>query len=257
MAGINFLSENFVNDSTINITTGAANAQFPTDNIKNPSTGKKFRSAGNTVVLEFDLLQTRDIDTLAFVGDATDQIGITAISIKTSTTTDFSGSPTNVVPFSSTENIGYLFITEVSHRYVEVTLTGTGSFAELSNLFVGKRINLTQNSLSINSFRYGHEDPSIVSTNRYGQKFVDELPLRKKITGTIEYCTKSEQEDLDDIFIKHGRHEPLWVIVDESSAAINSGQFKLAIYSYLNRAPEWSAAGGQLYSATLDLRQVI
>lgn len=257
MAGINFLSENFTDVADLTITTGAANAQFPLSNIQNVSTAKKFRSTGNTVVIEFDLQQTRDIDTIAIVGDATAQLGVTAVSVKTAVTNDFSGSTPIPITLSSEHNIGYEFITEVSHRFVEVTLTGTGSYVELSNIFIGKRINLTQNSFSISSFRYGYDDNSDVRQNRYGQAFIDELPLRKKLGGTIEFCTKSEQETLDDMFIKHGVHEPLWVIVDPNSDGMNVGQYKLAMYSYLEQVPEWSASGGQTYNASLDLRQVV
>lgn len=257
MAGINFLSDNFVNDATITITTGTANSQFPLSNIQNASTARKFRSTGNSVVIEVDMQQTRDIDTFALVGDATSQFGLTAISIKTSVTTDFTSSPVIPITISAEQNIGYEFFTEVSHRFVEVTMTGTGSFAEMSNIFIGKRINLTQNSFSISSFKYGYDDNSQARENRYGQKFIDELPLRKTIFGTIEFATKAEQEILDDMFIRHGRHEPIWVIVDPNSDGMNEGQFKLAMYSYLNAFPKWSSTGGQTYTASVDLRQVV
>ncbi len=257
MSGINFLSDNLVNDADLTITTGSENAQFPLDNIQNVSTAKKFRSTGNTVVIELDLQQTRDIDTIAIVGDATDQLGVTAVSVKTSVTTDFSLSTPIPITISSEHNIGYEFITEVTHRFVEVTFTGTGSFAEVSNMFIGKRINLIQNNFSINSFRYGYDDNSRVRQNRYGQSFIDELPLRKNLSGTMEFATKNEQETLDDMFIRHGRHEPLWIIVDNASAGMNEGQFKLAMYSYLNRVPEWASTGGQTWNANIDARQVV
>ena len=257
MAGINFLSDNFVDLSSITITTGAANAQFPLSNIQNISTAKKFRSTGNTVVIEFDLQQTRDLDTIAIVGDATTGLGISAISFKTSVTTDFSLSTPIPITLSSEHNVGFEFITEVSHRFVEATMTGTGSFAEISNIFVGKRINITQNNFSISSFRYGYDDKSNVRPNRYGQKFIDELPLRKVLGGTIEFATKDEQETLDDMFLKHGIHEPLWVIIDDTSAGMNEGNFKLTMYSFLSQVPIWTASGGQNYNASLDLDQVI
>lgn len=257
MAGINFLSENYLDSAVLTLTTGTENAQFPLSNVKNVSTARKFRSVGNTVVIEIDLQQTRTIDTVAISGDATNQFGLTSASIKTSVTNDFSMSTPTSIDLSATENIGYAFVTQVSHRYVELTLNGTGSFAELGALFVGQRINLTQNSLSTGSFKYKKGDKSKVSTNRYSQRFIDQLPLVKSISGTIEYATKDEQEILDDMFAYHGINRPLWMIVDSESSAMNDGKYKLSIYGYLTGSPTWSAVGGQLYNADITMEQVV
>jgi len=257
MAGINFLSENYMDLGLLSITTGTANSQFPLSNLQIDTTTKKFRSTGDTVVIEVDLGQTRDIDALAVVGDTTGTFDITAMTVKTSVTTDFSLSPVNTIDLSAEFGIGFEFITEVSHRYVEITLTGNGSFAEISNVFVGKRVNLIQNSLSIDSFSYRHDDLSKIKRSDFGQKFIDEFPFQKKINGTIKHCTPDEQDSLDDIFLRHGRHKPLWMIVDENSAAMTDGKFKLSLYGYLEKMPTWRAVGGQLYNAPLEVRQVV
>jgi len=257
MSGINFLSSNRVDDASFTITTGAANAQFPIENLLNDSTTRKFRSTGNTVIFEIDLTTTQDIDTIAVVGDATSTFEITAMSVKTSVTTDFSGSPVIPITLSATHNIGYEFITEVTHRFVEVTLTGNGSFAEVSNIYVGKRTNLIQNSLSINSFKYQNADNSKIKSNDFGQKFINEFPFIKKLGGTIEFANLTEQETLDDLFLFHGTHRPLWMILDPDNDAMNVGEFKLAMYGYLEKVPEWRTSGGQLYNAPIDMRQVV
>lgn len=257
MSGINFLSENLVDTATLTLTTGTANAQYPLSNVQNDSTTQKFRSTGNTAVIEFDLGQTRDIDTIAVVGDATDQLQITTMSIKTSVTNDFTGATAIPITLSQEFNIGFEFITEVTHRFVEVTLTGNGSFTELSNIFIGKRINLPQNSFAIRSFRYRHDDLSQNRFNDYGQQFTNILPFRKRLVGTIEYATKAEQDSLDEMFLRHGRHKPLWIILDPDSDAMTDGKFKLSQYSYMEKMPSWNAVGGQLYNAGMELNQVV
>lgn len=257
MSGIIFLSENLVDEASLSLTGGTENQQFPLQNIKNEATVVSFRSNGNSAVIEFDLTQTREIDTVALTGNAIDGLQITTATYKTSVTTDFSGSPVNSITLDSENNIGLSFITEVNHRYVELTLTGNGTFTELSNIFIGKQINLPQNSLSIGTFTYRNDDRSRIQSNRTGQKFIDVLNSQKKINGRIEFCTKSEQETLDDMFIRHGRNKPLWMIVDRDSEAMNDGSGKLSIYAYLEQAPTWSADGGQLYSASIRTIQVI
>lgn len=257
MSGITFLSENLIDAAELTITTGAANAQFPLENIKIESTTKKFRSVGNTVVIEVDLLQTRTIDTIALVGDAVEGLQLTALSVKTATTNDFSmATPINIT-LSNIYNMGYEFITPVSHRYVELTLTGNGSFAELNNIFIGEKINLEFNSFSISSFRYRNNDNSEAKFNTYGQKFTDIYNFTKRLVGTLDYCTRDEVEILDEMFLYHGRHKPLWIILDPDSAAMEDGEYKLAMYSYMEKMPSWTAVGGQLFNASIELDQVI
>lgn len=257
MSGINFLSENYVDDANITVTTGTVTEQYPLLNLKNESTTKKFRSVGNSIVIQLDLLQTRDIDTIAVVGDTTQGLGITAMSVKTSVTTDFSMATAIPITLNSEFNIGYEFITEVSHRYVQITFTGTGSYVEVSNIFIGARVNLALNSFSISSFRYRHEDLSEAKFNDYGQQFTNVLSYQKRIVGTIEFCTQDEVDELDTMFLAHGRHSPLWVIVDPDSEAMIDGAYKLSMYCYMEKMPSWNAVGGRLFNTSLELNQVV
>lgn len=254
MSGINFLSDNFYKSGTPTLTTGAENAQFPLVNLKNDSPSIKFRSSGNTVVMEIDLLQTRDIDTLAVVGSPLETFGMTTVTFKTATTTDFSGSPVYSVTLKPLQNIGFAYITEVSHRFVEVTFTGQGSYVELGHIFIGKRINLPNQNLSISSFRYDYDDKSDSKENDYGQVFINERPLVKGLGGALETCDLGEQETLDNMFIKHGKHEPLWMIVDKDGVGMTDGDSKLTIYGYLSTVPKWTGRGGQHYNTTLRIK---
>lgn len=244
-------------NSSLSLSSGTENAQFPLNDILNDSTTKKFRSVGNSAVIVVDVGQTRDIDSIAVVGDSTTTFQITSMSIKTSVTNDFTLSSAIPITLSSEYNIGLEYITEVSHRFIEITLTGSGSYVEVSNFFIGKRLNLPQNSYDITSFRYRHDDGSKIRKNDFGQKFIDVFPFRKRIVGTIRYCNKTEQEQLDTMFLRHGRNRPLWVVVDKDSEAMNDGEFKLSMYGYMNKMPSWNAVGGRLYNAGIELDQVI
>lgn len=254
--GINFLSENLAKSAVLTLTTGTENAQFPLENIKNDAAAVKFRSVENDVVIVFDLQQTRTIDAIALGGDTNGTLGLTTASVKTSLTTDFSASTAQNIPLSGDNLIGYLFFTSpVDHRYVELTLSGTGSFVEVSNIFIGERIELIYQNLSISSFNYGQSDKSDVRENDYGQKFINKRNKIKYLSGDINFATKAEQEVLDNMFTRHGKSEPLWMIVDKDGAAMNDGQFKLAVYGYLPDRPNWSASGGQTYNATVRVDQ--
>lgn len=254
--GINFLSENLADDAIISLTTGTENLQFPLSNIQNAATAVKFRSLENSIVILFDLQQTRTIDAIALHGDTNGTLGMTAASVKTSLTTDFSASTAQNIPLSGDNLLGYLFFNApVSHRYVELTLTGTGVYVELSNIFIGERIELIYQNLSIGSFEYGLDDKSDVSENQYGQVFVNKRNKIKYIKGNIDFATKDEQEILDNMFIRHGKSEPLWMIVDKNGEALNAGEYKLSIYGYSTVTPKWTASGGQTYNTTVQIKQ--
>jgi hypothetical protein len=253
--GIIFLSENLNDNAVVSLTTGTENAQFPLSNLKIEACAKKFRSQENTVVILFDLLQTRTLDAIALHGDTNSQLGMTNATFRSSLTTDFTSSTPTNIPLSAEHLIGYALFTPVNHRYVELTLTGTGSFVELSNIFIGEQILIEQNNLSISSFRYGYRDNATTSNNKYDQLFIDKRNSTKFVGGALEFCTKSEHQVLDELFRRHQRSLPLWMIVDKMGAGMLEGEYKLTTYGYLQDVPVWSAAGGYHYSCNVRVNQ--
>lgn len=257
MAGINFLSENYVDDSVLNITTGSANAQFPLDNLKNDFTTKKFRSGANTVVFTVDFQQFREVDFVAITGDQTETLGITAASIKFSTTLDFTLSTVYNLDISGKYNYGFVEVAEGGPRYAEVTLTGTGSYSELGKIFIGKKVTLQSNSISVSSFRLSREDKSTTRENRYGQKFIDIRNNIKRVSGNIEVMTKAEMDIVDELYIYHGKNKPIWLVLDLNSDAMIDGKYKLSFYSYFSSDPSYRALGGQNYTVNVSMELVV
>lgn len=252
-----FLSDNQFDYATLSITEGTENVQFPLSNLFLSTTTKKFRSTGNTVKIVVDLLQNRAIDIIAITGDATGQMGLTSLIAKTSLTTDFSMSDEIEIIPSSQHNIGYKSFVSRSHRFVELTIEGNGSYAELSNIFIGEKIALLQNGLSISSFKYQNIEKSTTKENDYGQQFTDVRNLQKSMSGNIDYCTKDEFEQLEDMFLYHRTFKPLWVIADPNDKAMNDGSKRLAMYGRLASIPSWSASGAVTYNTGITLKQVI
>ena len=256
MAGISFLATNLVDDATLSTLSGGENAQFPLSNIKNDSPAVKFQSTAATSVTLIDLISNQTVDTIALKGDSTGELGITTASFRYSNTLDFSGSPVLTVTLSSEFNAGLELITEVDARYWEMTLTG-GIYAEIGNVFLGKRLSLTQQNYSISSFKYGYTDRSTVRQNEYGQSFVNTRNLQKSLAGAIQFATKTEMQTLDDMFIQLGKSNTVWVIVDESNAALSDGTFRFLIYGYMTKVPQWSASGGQTYNTSIKTSEAI
>jgi len=112
-------------------------------------------------------------------------------------------------------------------------------------------------NLDLSSFKYGYKDLSRVTRNLYGQKFVDERPMNKELSGSIKYCTKEEMDGLDDLFMRFGVHEPLFMVTDIGGASFIDSEYKGSIYGYLKSMPSWSADGGQLYSTSISFEEVV
>lgn len=258
MSSLIFLSENYVDEANLSLTLGTTNAQFPLANIKNEATVKKFRSVENSIRIVFDLQQTRSIDSIALTGDATQSLGLTSASVKFSLTTDFSSFTAVNIPLNAQYGMGYyLWSSTMSYRYAELTLTGNGSFCELSNIFIGERIELLQNSLAIGSFTYSHRNNSSISNNDYGQKFINVRNNVKILSGGIDYCNRAEHEVLDDMLVRHQTHLPIWMIVDKDSEAMADGEYKLSIYGYLTTLPKWNASGGKHFNTDISIQQAV
>ena len=253
--GIVFLSDNYLDDAIMSLDTGTENAQFPLTNLNNESPAYRFRSNENEVVIIFDLQTTRTIDAIALHGDTNGTLGLTTATVRTSLTLDFSSSVVTNIPLSAEERLGFVFMDEVDHRFVELTLTGTGVYVELSNIFIGEKVEIEQNNLSVSSFRYSLRDNSLISANKYDQMFVDKRNSTKYVSGSLEFCTKSEQETLREIFNRHQRYSPFWMIVDQTGEGLNDGEFILTTYGYLEEVPVWSASGGQHYNANIRINQ--
>jgi hypothetical protein len=257
MSGMKFLYDNLVDQATLSLTVGSENSQFPLNNILNDATVVKFRSQTNACTVLIDLQQTRTINVIAIANDAVDQIGLTSVIAKTSLTTDFTTSVPRAITVDPEQGVGFVEFVNESKRYVQLQIVGNGTYCELGKVFVGQSLHLSEQSLSIDSFKYGYIEKSNIQGNDYGQKFINKRNKQKTISGNIKYCNQLEQSALDDMFIFVGTSLPLWLILDPSSEAITDGVNKLSIYGYLETIPDWSADGGQHYSTSLRLVQVI
>lgn len=256
MCKLTFLSENFVNDATLSVITGATDAQFPADNIKDIRTTKVFRSSDNTVELQIDLLVTQAIDAFAIVGSSTDGLGFSSVTLYGSGSTDFSGSTPITVDLNAENNIGFKFFTEASFRFWKLEFTGTGSYTEVANIFLGKKDQFTENSLSLGSFRYLNRDTSIIRNNDFEQPFIDLRARNKELRGTMQHMNRSEFDLINEIQNRHGKSIPLWVFADPSGESATDGEFLFSMYCRFTIMRVISMSGFGLYNVSMTFKAI-
>jgi hypothetical protein len=245
MSCLNFLSENQIDDATLSILTGTENAQFPLSNIKSAFTTKEFRSTGNTVEILVDLLSIQEIDSFAVTGHSLDGLGFTDMNIYGSASTDFSGSTAINIDTNDEHNFGFKLFTGVSFRFWKIEITGTGSFARLSNIFLGKKVDFTDTN----------KDNAKVRKNKYGQRYIDTVNRIKTIKGSLQHLNRNEYDMVNDLFTIHGVNKPLWMIVDPEGVSATDGQFMFSIYGYLRKVSAITMSGFGVYNAAVDMEQ--
>lgn len=258
MSLITFLTDNRTLDASLSVLTGGENSQFPLSNIQHAHTTKVFRSTSNTSEILIDLKATQMIDAFAMVGSTTEGIGVTTVTIYGSATTDFTGSTPRVVTLSPEHNFGFkLFNAGNSFRFWKVKLTNTAGYCELSNIYLGSKTQLADNNLSRDTFLYKQEDQAKITSNLYGQRFIDKTNTLMSLSGVIKLCTVSEFETLNALYTAHGEAEPLWFLLDPDGCMATGSEFLFSGYFYFDKAFTWKSSGPSLYDVGINLGEAV
>jgi len=253
---LTFLPDNRIIGATLSMVLGTENAQFPLTNIEKDFTTKVFRSNETTIEILVDLQATATIDAFAIVGSSSTGLGFTTISIQGSGSTDFSGSPVITIDMSAEHNFGFKLFTGVAFRFWKLSITrSSGSYIELSNIYLGSKSQLDQNGLSSASFSYINMSNAKISRNRFGQKFIDRYNNINEIAGDIEFCNSAEFDLIDAVYLQHGTTTPLWVIPDPDGTLASDGEFLFSGYYYFADNPEWTSVTTGLFNTSITLTE--
>ena len=258
MANTIFLSDNQVPDSTISATTGVTSAQFPLTNINTDATTNVARvsQVGNLVVIDIQLAQDTTIDTIAVVGSNLDGLGYTSAVARHSLTSDFSSATDITIDLNQQYAFGYAFFTSALARNVQITFENTGSFVEISKIYIGARTELAV-TYSRESFQREISRNDEITENIIGNRFVNVLNARDVITGTYPLLESANFLAIEALFVKHGSYEPIWVMLDQENQIFTNGEFKLSMYSYFNNMFAHDFIGGGYFNVEIDLIEVV
>jgi len=253
---LTFLPDNRVIGSTLSMVVGSENASFPLTNIEKDFTTQVFRSNETTVEILIDLQATATIDAFAIVGSSSTGMGFTTMSIQGSGSTDFTSATVIPIDVSAEHNFGFSLFTGVAFRFWKMTITrSTGTFIELSNIYLGTKSQLLQNGFSSASFVYTNISNAKITKNRFGQKFIDRYNNINEIVGSIEFCNSAEFDAINDIYLQHGKTTPLWVIPDPTSVLATDGKFIFSGYYYFKNNSKWKSVTTGLFTTSITLTE--
>lgn len=252
MSKIMFLDKNLMLNSNLSILSGTEDAQFPLSNVKHVFTTKVFRSQSNSVSILIDLKTIQACDIVAIKGSSVDGIGFTSATIEGSPTLVFAGTPINI-DISSIHNFAFKEFESTPCRYWKLTLNG-GDYVELSNLFLGSKTQMMDNSLSI-GFSYTRNTNNKVVKNAYGQRFTDTYNTVDVLTGEIKLVNDVEFDQLNELHINKGENEPLWFLLDsKGDLGISESEFLFSGYFYMKDFV-WKNIAPGLYDVNLSLEE--
>lgn len=252
MSKLTFLSDNRILEASFSMITGTENAQFPLTNIQHNFTTKTFRSNENTVEILIDLKQTVSIDSFSIVGSSLSGLGVGDVSIYGSLSTNFDSSTEIEIDLNANHNFGFKLWDSVgAFRYWKIVINNTGGdYVELSNIYMGIRTELN-NGIDQNSFKYSLNDNSKITTNNYGQRYIDQYNKTKMLSGQIKFLNKSEFDTLNNLYIQHGRSNPIWMIVDPDGMMATDGEYLFSGYFFFEKDLEYQSSGPFLYNVNV------
>jgi hypothetical protein len=231
----------------------SVNASFPASNLKDDRRTKVFRSTSNSSDIVFDLGTSRPIDSFFIVDHTTSGFGVNSLTLELNGTNEWS-SPvfSQAITLDFDFGIGKAEFTEGNYRFARLVMTSTAGYCELSNVFIGKRTEYLDFDISY-PLTLVNNNLSIISKNRYGQRFIDEVTTQRKIKGNLENMNQAEADDVISWISYVSNTIPFFVSFDGIQSLTNSNRLN-GMY-YLNNEPGFTLNRGNYWSCSLDLEE--
>lgn len=260
MSNVRFYTFNLVEQDATDITVSSENSFFPKENIKNFHSTKVLRTATgvNTLEVTFDFKTIEAVDSILLAPSSIDGWGFSgSVTVQANPTLDFSSPAftTTVIPNQKHDLAVKTLSSDETYRFWKLTFSNTGSFVEISKIFIGKSFFLTDNNMDF-GWTYASEDRSVIKLNRYAQRFVDEINTQRQIRGQFNLLNKAEFESLIDELIYVGKVKPIWINIDESETIVTE-QERFAGRFFQVDVPRVTNRAFSLYNLQIELEEAL
>lgn len=201
------------------ITATNTDASYPASNLQDHRRTKVFRSTTNSCSITFDILTPEPVDSILLTENPSNGFGFTTpITIEANNTSDFDTvSPafsTTITASDIDAKFGFAYkeFSSQEYRFWRLSFTGS-SYVEVSNVFIGSKIDFTTTDLS-RELSFGEQDLADFQTNRYGQKFIDEIGRIKTLSGSFTYMNKTEMDTFFEMYDYNRSTKPIYLRMD-------------------------------------------
>lgn len=250
---LKFLSNNLIDSATL--TASTENKLYPLLNLKDSRRTKAYRSTSNSDNIVIDLGSAQAVDHFAVVDNWQNGFGVTSITIEANGT-DVWTAPA----FSTTATLDLDFGVSIkefsasqSYRFWRIVLTSTLGYCELANIFLGAATQIITNGLAY-GWQYRNNDISRKSSNRYGQRFVDDVGTQKFLSNLqFQVMDKDEIEQVLGVYDRNREVKPFFIHLPLEADSLYNNDDRFNGFYYFNTEPRVTNINSGYYNTTLNL----
>lgn len=224
------ISKDLVNIATV--TASSSEIYLPVTNIQNSLRSKPWRSTSKTDQwVMIDLGSAQDVDSVIIllpINGHKIYSGNQTIKIQANDADSWdSPSIDQALTLSGFDQLTHYFSTAVSYRYWRVTLTDSSAltdYLEIGKVILGKSESV-QNCE--NGFKVEYIDNTKLQKNDFGNVYADLYPTLRRFSMNYNALTTDTVDKLADIFLDHGNHTPLFMVLDETDTVLDKDRYSI------------------------------
>jgi hypothetical protein len=250
---IKFLSNNLVDSATL--TPSTVDAQYPVANINDDRRTKTFRSTSNSDNIVIDFGSAESCDHFAIVDNWNNGFGVTAITIEANAT-DSWGAPafTTTATLDTTFGVSIkAFSSAQSYRFWRIVLTSTLGYCEVSKIFLGTATAITTNGVGY-GWNYKNKDLARITSNRYGQKFIDDIGSQKELNNLqFQVMDKDEMDSIFAVYDANRTVKPFFIYLPLETDSLSNNDDRYNGLYYFKTSPSFENINSGYYNTSLNL----
>jgi len=189
--------------------------------------------------LVIDIKTQEAVDTFALVFDP--EIGIkfseqAVLTLQANHANEWSSPPVSIALTvdNTFQIVTHYFTSDQSFRFWRVKIVdpqNANLYVELHKIILGKDVGLTR--IPDNGFKINKLDLSVVTTNDFGNQFVDEFPQMRSLEFDMNIVPYAVKTALDEIFRRVGNRTPIFIVLDTLAELFDKND--IAIYGRLGK----------------------
>ena len=243
------ITTNLVMSSTV--TVSSQDIYFPITNLKNQLRSKRFRTTSKTDQwIVNDLGSAKPVDSVIVLLPKEGTISSTQVIKIQANATNVWTTPSLDITMTVSEyrQASHYFASDETYRYWRLSITdpsATTNYVEISKLVIGKAevIQCAQNGFKIN-----YDDYTKNQSNEFGTVYSDIFPTIKTFSLNYNVLTYEEIVQLEDIFIRLGSHNPIFVVLDETDVTFDKDRY--SIYGLLSDSFDITHVNYKLFNSS-------
>lgn len=251
---IKFYATNLIDQAVIS--ASSENLLFPKSNIQHDHRTKVFRSNGNSDSIVFDLGETSAIDSILIVPSPRYGFGfITATLELNGTDSWITPAFSQALTINHTHGIAYADFVIQNYRFARLVLTSTAGYCEVSNVFLGKKIEFESGSGIELGWTFQDDELSITKKNQYGQRFIDVKTRQRKFSWSLKALNPDELDQVFEIYDLCGETRPFYFRMGDANM-INDPDRLSGMY-FLTNIPTIRNPSFALYELPMSVEEAM